>query len=75
MLQYVKCFFKVKLNEYEFLRRLIALVNEFICPCKAVLNTSVVEEPTLIGMYHFEDDFLKPVSQKFCDDLERTIEQ
>lgn len=74
MFNFIEGFFKVKLENEDFLVRVMTEVKVFKGPCKAVLNISVFDEPILVPVNKGNDDILEPVGQKLGDEFHGTIE-
>ena len=47
----------------------------FKCPSQAILNSPLFNETILIFMHQFQNPCLKPISQKFCNNLDGAVKQ
>ena len=65
----VESFGEVQLEQNNLMRRPLALVNIFKLPCKTVLDGSPLNEPILVLVYDFQNNFLQTIGQYFCDNF------
>jgi hypothetical protein len=65
MLNRVKSFSKIQLENDDRFLGLLALVDVFEGPCQTILDGSALEEPILIFVDAFENYPLQMISQKF----------
>jgi hypothetical protein len=66
MLHSVKCFLEVELKNDGFSLRLMTLMDVFKTPSEAVLDCAGANEPVLVLVYNFQNNFLKMVCQDLC---------
>jgi hypothetical protein len=75
MLHNLKCFLKVELKNDGFSLRLMTLMYVFITPGQAVLDCMGANEPVLVLVYNFQNNFLKTVCQELRDELEGDVHE
>ena len=73
MINGVKRFCKVQFEDNYWIFRSLALVYVLKRPCKAILDGPLFQKPILVTVYNFQNDFLKPIGEEFCNDFETAI--
>lgn len=67
MLYHVESFSKVKFKNNNLSFGMMALVQEFEAPSKAIVNSPSFDETIFFLMNDFEDHLLKAINKKFSE--------
>jgi predicted hydrocarbon binding protein len=75
MLNQIKSFLKIKLENNSFPLRLVALVEELKSPTKTVLDSFSFDKAILIFMNYIKSNNLQPIRQQFGNQLGRSTHE
>ena len=69
----VERFSEIELEQNDWVSRLLALIYVFEGPSETILNGAGLTKTILVSVHDFEYDFLQPISQDLCYDLQTTV--